>query len=78
MNITWSEKDKNILNNTYLSKRPIPALELADKNKDWNAFKYIFKINPQEFNNHIKLTSGVFGEWNFSNKIKDGIITEED
>jgi hypothetical protein len=36
------------------------ALERADKNKDWKAFREIYKISPITLKSHLNMTS-IFG-----------------
>lgn len=45
------------------------ALERADSNKDWNAFKIIYNKDPQRLKQHLNMTSFIF-DYNY-NKLSE-------
>ena len=58
--MSWTTKDKEILNKEYTDVMLHIALEIADKNKDWKSFNYIFNKSSIFLFNHLKKTNSVF------------------
>jgi hypothetical protein len=54
----------------YRSQSLHIALENADLNKDWKAFKEIFKVDPKFLKKHLYMTSDIF-DYNYTKLPKE-------